>query len=99
VATWNDYWSLSLYADNSDNFFVIDDREARNGAQITLIRRGRPAPDDAARVIVSPSRLGVALIRRLAPTPEAYAAAAALTEHDVCTAMTPTGAAPRAEQS
>ena len=27
VAPWEAYWSLSLYGANSDNFFVIDDRD------------------------------------------------------------------------
>src|SRR5262245_26151974 len=31
VGPWHAYWSLSLYAANSDNYFVIDDREARSG--------------------------------------------------------------------
>jgi uncharacterized membrane protein len=99
LGPWRDDWSLSLYADNSDNFFVIDDREARNGAAITLVRRGRSAPEDAHRIVTSPSTRGVALIRRLAPTPEAYAQAAAIARNDVCAAMTPTGAAPQGEQS
>jgi uncharacterized membrane protein len=87
VTPWEDYWSLSLYADNSDNFFVIDDREARNGVEITLIRRGRAAPDDAPRVVASPSAQGIALIRRLAPTPETYARAAEIADDDICDAI------------
>lgn len=83
---WGAYWSLSLYADNSDNFFVIDDREARSGADITLIRAGAAAPDRAATVVTSPSTRGIALIRRLAPTPDAYDQAAAVAANDVCLA-------------
>jgi uncharacterized membrane protein len=89
VAPWRDYWSLSLYAANSDNFFVVDDREARGGAAITLVRAGRRAPDDAAQVIESPSRRGVALIRRLAPTADAYAAAAERAKRDICAPFRP----------
>jgi uncharacterized membrane protein len=81
---WNAYWSLSLYAANSDNFFVIDDREAHRGAEITLVRRGRAHPDDAAMVVESPSERGIALIRRLAPTPDAYNAAKSVAAEDVC---------------
>lgn len=87
VAPWGDYWSLSLYAANSDNFFVIDDREARRGADIILVRAGRAAPETASRVVESPSARGVALIRRLAPTATAYAAAAAVAQTDVCAAF------------
>jgi len=85
VAPWNDYWSLSLYANNSDNFYVLDDREARDGADILLIRGGAPPPDHpTATVVESPSARGIALIRRLAPTPDAYAGAAHVAPNDIC---------------
>jgi uncharacterized membrane protein len=84
AAPWGPYWSLSLYAENTDNFFVIDDREARYGAEITLVRAGRPHPEGAARVVESPSQRGIALIRRLAPSPDTYAAAAQVARQDVC---------------
>ncbi len=87
---WNAYWSLSLYAENSDNYFVIDDREARRGAEITLIRRGQAHPEDAARVVESPSTRGIALIRRLAPTIDAYSAAVRVARDDVCASLQPT---------
>ena len=83
VAPSADYWSLSLYAANSDNFFVTDDRESRAGAEIVLVRRGRRAPE-GARVVESPSRRGVALIRRLAPTVQSYNAAAEAAREDEC---------------
>lgn len=81
---WDAYWSLSLYADNSDNFYVIDDREAHNGADIVLVRRGGEHPRDVANVIESPSQRGIALIRRLAPTPDDYDAAVRTAHSDVC---------------
>lgn len=84
TAPWNAYWSLSLYAANSDNFFVIDDREAHHGAEITLVRRGRAHPESASMVVESPSERGIALIRRLAPTPDAYNAAKSIAVEDVC---------------
>ncbi|MBX3509633.1 MAG: DUF1254 domain-containing protein [Hyphomonadaceae bacterium] len=85
TAPWDAYWSLSLYADNSDNFYVIGDREARPGADITLTRDARV--EDAANAVRSPSRRGIALIRRLAPTPEAYAAVARIADEDVCATL------------
>jgi uncharacterized membrane protein len=88
TAPWDPYWSLSLYADNTDNFFVIDDREARHGAEITLVRAGRAHPEDAARVIESPSQRGIALIRRLAPSPDTYTSAAQVARRDVCARVT-----------
>lgn len=84
---WDDYWSLSLYAANSDNFFVIDDREAHYGAEITLVQRGRSHPEGASQVVESPSVRGVALIRRLAPSPDTYAAAAEVARGDVCASV------------
>ena len=87
VAPWGDYWSLSLYGENTDNFFVIDDREAHYGAEITLVQRGRPHPEGASQVVESPSVRGVALIRRLAPSPDTYAAAAEVARGDVCASV------------
>lgn len=84
---WNAYWSLSLYAGNSDNFFVIDDREARYGAEITVVRRGQPHPEGASMVVESPSARGIALIRRLAPDLDQYNAAAQIAREDVCASV------------
>lgn len=86
TAPWGEYWSLSLYADNSDNFFVVGDREARAGADILLARPG-DAVDSGENVVRSPSRRGIALIRRLAPTQVLYDAAVRVAEDDVCAAM------------
>lgn len=83
VAPWRSYWSLSLYASNSDNYYVIDDREARNGVEIALIRAGRE-PRSTERIVRSPSTRGIALIRRLAPTPEDYAHAREAARGDIC---------------
>lgn len=83
TAPWEPYWSLSLYADNTDNFFVIDDREAHYGAEITLVRAGRAHPEGAT-VVESPSQRGIALIRRLAPSPDTYRAAAEVARGDIC---------------
>jgi uncharacterized membrane protein len=87
VGAWHEYWSLSLYAANSDNYFVIDDREARTGVNLTLVRRIRDAPDGAERVVRSPSARGIALIRRLAPTPDEYSRAREVARGDVCAAL------------
>jgi uncharacterized membrane protein len=87
AAPWDDYWSLSLYAANSDNFFVIDDREAHYGAEITLVRQGRAHPEGASMVVESPSRRGIALIRRLAPSLESYNAATRVAREDVCASV------------
>ena len=87
AAPWDEYWSLSLYGDNTDNFFVIDDREAHHAAEITLIKRGTPHPDGASMIVESPSTRGIALMRRLAPTASTYSAAADVAREDVCAAV------------
>ena len=90
VAPWGDYWSLSLYANNSDNYYVLDDREAPAGANVLLIRAGATPPDHVtATLVASSSQRGIALIRRLAPTPDAYAAAAQVSLGDVCAKVAP----------
>lgn len=86
---YDDYWSLSLYGDNTDNFFVIDDREARYGAEITLVRRGTAHPEGASMVVESPSTRGIALMRRLAPTASTYEAAKVISAEDVCASAAP----------
>lgn len=87
AAPWGEYWSLSLYGENTDNFFVIDDREAHYGAEITLVKRGTPHPEGASMVVESPSTHGIALMRRLAPTASTYAAAAQVAAEDVCASV------------
>lgn len=64
------YWSIALYAANSDNFFVINDRAAA-GKPVDLwlvsedgksIKDGRAA---GSRLVVSPSTKGFLLMRVL----------------------------------
>ena len=73
------YWSIALYAANTDNFLAINDREAA-GRPIDLVvvpsagavpEGGLPA---GARIVVSPSARGLLLMRVLAAD---YAARAA----------------------
>ena len=64
------YWSIALYADNSDNFFVINDREAA-GKPIDIVLIGPKAYAQApvlpagASVIDAPSTRGLLLMRVL----------------------------------
>jgi uncharacterized membrane protein len=56
------YWSLSLYAHNTDNYFVLNDRELpARSFSITLRAKGRGKAGD----IKSPTRTGIALIRMI----------------------------------
>jgi uncharacterized membrane protein len=74
----DDYASLSIFAANTDNFYVVNDRQMpRTGAAIVLVGKGQPRPRTGRPVVVSPSDRGIALLRYLAPTPQRFAAAAA----------------------
>ena len=76
------YWSIALYAANSDNYFVINDRLVGKGAvDLWLVSadgnaRSPPVPA-GAQVVVSPSREGFLLMRVLSAD---YAAEAAVLE-------------------
>ena len=62
----NGYWSLSAYAENTDNFYVANDREQSDGRfDMVLTRKGDtlPAQLQSATTIVAPSDRGIVLIR------------------------------------
>lgn len=84
AAAWDDYMSVSVFAENSDNVFVINDRQAPNGVDFVLIRAGDAKPAGAAMVVESPSTTGIILQRRVAPTEERFAQAAAARKGDIC---------------
>jgi uncharacterized membrane protein len=63
------YMSLSLYAANTDNFFVMNDRQAEGG-KFDLILVGPGASDpgvEGVRLVRSPSQTGIILFRFFAP--------------------------------
>ena len=61
------YWSLSCFASNTDNFFVINDRQVTsNPVEMVLVGPGRSYREPAnTRVVVAPTARGVVLIRML----------------------------------
>lgn len=64
------YWSIALYANNSDNFFVINDRNANGQAvDLWLVSKeanvgGIPTPSGST-VVITPSTTGFLLMRVL----------------------------------
>jgi uncharacterized membrane protein len=84
TAPWDDYWSLSLYADNGDNYYVVNDTAAPHGADIVLIDGDDVLDGPLKPVVQSPTTRGVALIRRLAPTVERYNQAYRVARDDTC---------------
>jgi len=63
------YWSVSLFAQNTDCFFVINDLQVKsNPLEILLIRQGMQCTDAGkAVVIVSPTDRGILLVRHILP--------------------------------
>ena len=64
------YWSIALYAANSDNFFVRNDRQAQGRpVDLWLVAAGgdpqHKPPPASAEVVVSPSSTGFLLMRVL----------------------------------
>jgi len=70
------YISLSLYAPNTDNFFRLSDRDMTG--DLTTVRIVTDAADAVSGdggfdvVALSPAAKGVALVRRLVPSPDAW---------------------------
>ena len=82
------YASLSVFAANTDNIGVFVTIANPQGIRFVLARAGEPLPDKAARlalpVVLSPSRKGAILDRRLVPTAEAFALADKARRADSC---------------
>lgn len=82
------YASISVFAANTDNIAAYDTITHPQGVRFVLARAGEALPDKATRsglpVLLSPSRKGVILDRRLAPTAEAFAVADKARRADSC---------------
>lgn len=77
------YWSLSLYAANSDNYLTVRDIDHRNGFDL-LLSDAEVLPAGAVR---APGPRGVVLLRRLATDTAAWSAVTALRKEDVCSSV------------
>jgi uncharacterized membrane protein len=68
AAPTDTYWSVAFYADNTDNFYVLNDHQA-NGkpATIMLIGKGQTLPPqpEGTIVISAPTNRGLVLFRTL----------------------------------
>lgn len=82
-----DYWSVSVFAHNTDTLFVLNDTQVPEGEGVTVRLRlaGQPAAGPDVHDVVLPSARGFLLVRPTMPdreNPEAVAALAdALAEH------------------
>ncbi|MEP0706916.1 DUF1254 domain-containing protein [Parvibaculum sp.] len=60
------YWSLSTFASNTDNFFVVNDRQVKGGnIEIILAASDNAATPKGIPVVVAPSARGIVLFRSL----------------------------------
>jgi uncharacterized membrane protein len=64
------YWSLSLYAHNTDNYFVLNDRELPSRSFSVVVRRKGGGGPSSAAVAQSPTQTGIALVRMIQRKPE-----------------------------
>lgn len=92
IAPWGDYMSLSLFGANTDNYYTINDRRMPSDGAVVIVRLPGQmlTPQQTASafaVVESPSERGVALIRRLAPTPERFAEAEAARGRESCATL------------
>ncbi|MEY4377531.1 MAG: hypothetical protein RJB26_2081 [Pseudomonadota bacterium] len=74
---WPAYWSVALYADNTDNFLVRNDRAAGERPVHWRLALSRATPSAGRELIVSPSARGLVLLRVLVANREEQAAAVA----------------------
>lgn len=63
----NTYWSVALYADNTDNYFVVNDKQAGPFPQVDFViyADGNKPPVEDIPKIKSPSKKGLVLFRTL----------------------------------
>lgn len=89
AAPWSDYSSLSFYDEKTDNFASL--RGEGEEIDMVLLPPGASGSPDN---IVSPTDKGIILIRRLAPTEEAYRAVEEIAVEDACRAVKQGGTGP-----
>ena len=65
IPTTGNYWSLSLYGWNTDNYYVLNNKQVKGTkADLIIIRKGQeytPLPGEI--VVTSPGKKGIVLVR------------------------------------
>lgn len=60
------YWSVSLFDADTNNFYALNDRQAKTGAvDFILVPPGKPAEAGRLPVIAAPTNRGIVLFRTL----------------------------------
>lgn len=79
------YWSVSLFDDRTDNFYVINDRQAKSGGVDFLIAAPGTRADRAQLpIVVAPSNRGLVLVRTLIDDDKRLAEIEAARRHAAC---------------
>lgn len=81
VGEWPDYQSLSFFDGETNNFATL--RASGDALSALLVTQDVPIEPEGA-LVKAPTTRGVILIRRLAPTAEAFEAAVKASENDLC---------------
>ncbi|MEP3245005.1 MAG: DUF1254 domain-containing protein [Sneathiella sp.] len=72
----NNYWSISAYADNTDNFWVMNDFNSQAVKRLIFLgtaeQVARLDPREAKHAIAAPSETGIILFRHLLALPEDF---------------------------
>lgn len=85
-----EYWSLSGFDHKTVNFFTINDLETHGETAEIVLTSGRSQDDICAKpTYSSPTRKGIMLIRRLAPTKGLADALRSRVPWDVCAPIDP----------
>lgn len=79
------YWSLSTFASNTDNFFVVNDRQAKSGRiEIILTADENTKTEPGVPVVITPSTRGIVLFRSLISSEESRAEIDAMRRQSNC---------------
>ena len=63
------YWSVSVFDADTNNFYALNDRQAKSGAaDFILMPRGKSAGTGQLPVVVAPTSRGIVLFRTLVMT-------------------------------
>lgn len=83
------YWSLSLFADNTDNYFALNDKQANAKSVSLVVARSQVAGGTIGGipVIVSPTDRGIALLRSLVDDERKFDAVDRARREATCEAM------------
>jgi uncharacterized membrane protein len=89
IGKGSDYASAAFYSANTDNVFTLNDtRIGPQGARLLIVSARSPIQAQAGEEVISlAGDRGLMLVRRLAPSADAYARVATERANDTCTAL------------